>query len=74
MSFDLKISKSSEEFTPVQLLLDITGHKDLLYLVYIQKMPVVSTCLAGKKLHWLPSFSVLKAIDKRASYFINFDT
>lgn len=50
MSFDLKISKSSEEFTPVQLLLDITGHKDndLLYLVYIQEMPVVSTCLAGK--------------------------
>lgn len=28
MRFDLKISKSSEEFTAVQLLFDIVGHKD----------------------------------------------
>lgn len=50
MNSDLKISKSNEEYASVQLLFDIIWIKtgDFLYLVYIQEMPVVSTCLAHK--------------------------
>lgn len=78
MSFDLKISKSSEEFTSVKLLFCIIGHKtgDLLYLVCIQELPVVSTHLARWPISpydytdFLLSQSMRKATEKRASHFI----